>query len=974
MWAAAGVSFERRNLMKFTKHLWVPIAVGLVAAAGCSTSAPTPSPGDDLDVALSPSVIAQMESLIAEKSARTPAQRKIDSSLLYARSGRFNTTLAGGKDPAKQIKSLHQIDAQGRYLVDLKANMSALRGRIESLGGAIVDAGPSHARAWLGLDHLEDLAAEPAVAWIHPAFQAMTWRTDKPGNHPKWRTGTRAERVAAVQAAQAACPAPSATVPEPATSLAGASIGTGTGTANVGAKTSEGDKAHAADRARKCFGIDGTGIKVGVLSDSDDFKDQAIASGDLPASTTTIPDQDGRPGAGEGTAMMEIVHDLAPGADLVFATAFNGPESFADNIRRLRFEFHCDVIVDDVIYFAESPYQDDIIAQAVADVTADGAMYFSSAGNGGNFDDGTSGTWEGDFKPAGALATLPSGYTVHSFGNGVIANRIELDGGPLILHWADPSTIDEPLSSNDYDLFVLDNDLRDVLLASTNIQAGHELPFEPLGFLIPAGFRVVIAANPGAETRALRTVIFNGEYAISTSGSTYGHNSAADAYGVAAVDAAEADGGEFIAGPTTPVELFSSDGPRRIFWDRNSQPINPAKPIPTFASGGGVSRAKPDIAAADGVVTTLPPGSGLNPFFGTSAAAPHAGAIAALLKAAGFSPSQIRAAIVASALDIEATGPDRDSGRGIVSAFNALQKAGAKAAVVLDAGAPTVTPLGGGTALVPGSTALMNVALTNSGCANATAVTSALTSSSPDVFIIPLGTSAYPNIASGGGSATNTTPFAFFVQPTVPCGAQLPFSLAVTYTNAATRAVQTRTFGFLVQTGRPGAPMHFAYTGPVVPIPDNDPAGVDVAIPVTFSAGPIAKLALNIDGTACSAAVGSTTVGVDHTWVGDLTFKLTSPGTSVRSVTVIDAAGGPGNSGNNFCQTILDDAGTSSIQTVPATQAPFGGTFKPASPLSAFTGADANGTWTLHVTDNAFLDTGNVRAFSIDVSGFTCAP
>src|SRR6185436_14555632 len=317
--------------------------------------------------------------------------------------------------------------------------------------------------------------------------------------------------------------------------------------------------------------------------------------------------------------------------------------------------FHCDVIIDDVIYFFESPYEDDIIAQAVNDVTANGGMYFSSAGNAGNFDDGTSGTWEGDFKATGALASLPSGYTVHSFGNGAISNRIEdtpFLGGPLILHWSDPGTLSLPASGNDYDLFVLDNDLRNVVVAATDIQDGDDIPFEFLGFLIPGGFRVVIAAKPGAETRAVRTVLFNGEFGISTPGATYGHNSTVDGYGVAAVDSFEAGGGEFSGGPTTPVEVFSADGPRRIFYRPDNTPINADKPGVTFASGGGNTRAKPDVSAADGVSTTLPPGSGLNPFFGTSAAAPHAGAVAALIKSAlpTRTSAQIRSALVGSAI------------------------------------------------------------------------------------------------------------------------------------------------------------------------------------------------------------------------------------------------------------------------------------------------------------------------------------
>jgi subtilisin-like proprotein convertase family protein len=157
----------------------------------------------------------------------------------------------------------------------------------------------------------------------------------------------------------------------------------------------------------------------------------------------------------------------------------------------------------------------------------------------------------------------------------------------------------------------------------------------------------------------------------------------------------------------------------------------------------------------------------------------------------------------------------------------------------------------------------------------------------------------------------------------------------------------------------------------VVPIPDADPAGVDVPLPVTFSGG-IGKVSFSIDGDTCSSTAGATTVGVDHSWVGDLTFVLTSP--SGRSAKIIDAAGGTGNSGNNFCQTVLDDAAPTSIADVAIAQAPFTGTFSPQQAQSVFAGDNANGTWILHVTDNAFIDTGSVRAFSISVSGFTCTP
>ena len=77
----------------------------------------------------------------------------------------------------------------------------------------------------------------------------------------------------------------------------------------------------------------------------------------------------------------------------------------ASNIRSLRYTYGCDIIVDDELYYDESPFQDSVVAQAVNDVTANGALYFSSASNAGNKDDGTSGTWEGDFSDSGQTMT-----------------------------------------------------------------------------------------------------------------------------------------------------------------------------------------------------------------------------------------------------------------------------------------------------------------------------------------------------------------------------------------------------------------------------------------------------------------------------------------------------------------------------------------------------------------------------------------
>ena len=429
--------------------------------------------------------------------------------------------------------------------------------------------------------------------------------------------------------------------------------------------TSEGDVAHMADLARSSFGVDGSSINIGVLSDSVDALASLQASGDLPAGVTVLPGQSGNPGTSEGTAMLEIIHDLAPGANLFFATAFGGEAQFAQNILDL-FAAGCDIIVDDVAYFSEGVFQDDIVAQAVNTVTAGGAFYFSSAGNSGNFNDSTSGVWEGDFNTAASQPAALTGFNVHDFGGGITGNLITVDSPFFfVLSWADPLGA----SANDYDLFLLNAVGDTVIASSTNIQDGNDDPFEFISSqgVNDAGLLLVIVKTTG-DDRYLHLNTSRGQLSIATAGQTSGHNSAEQAFGVAAVSAALGLPTGFDG--TEQVETFSSDGPRKIFFEANGTPITAGD----FSSSGGVDRQKPDIAAADGVSTATP---GFNPFFGTSAAAPHAAAIAALILEADptLSQAEMRAILTGTAIDIEAIGPDRDSGAGIIDAFAAVNAA-----------------------------------------------------------------------------------------------------------------------------------------------------------------------------------------------------------------------------------------------------------------------------------------------------------
>jgi Subtilase family len=551
--------------------------------------------------AVSPEAAAQIQALLAGKAARTPVQRKIGSQLLYA------ARMARGQPVAPGLTSLRaavQGDGAGRAKVDVRGAVDdALLKELEGLGGIPLDVQRARGalRAWLPLDAIETLAGLTAVTSVRPAGLAVTRQID----------------------------------------------------------TSEGDVAHRADALRAAFGVDGTGVTVGVLSDGVDSLASLEASGDLPP-VTVLP---GQAGSGdEGSAILEIVHDLAPGATLLFATAFGSQASFAQNILDLR-QAGAQILVDDVGYFAEAAFQDDDVAASVDGVVSDGALYFSSAGNEGNLDDGTAGAWQGDFVDSGQLI---AGAEMHDFGGGVTSNAItRASPFAYTLHWSDP----KPYSSNDYDLFLLNKPGTVVLAASTDVQDGNDAPFEILGALPnDSGYRLVIARNPGSQARMLYLSANRGELAHATRGQISGHPAARGAVAVAAVDVRDANGPGGTFDGTESVEPYSSDGPRQVFFEADASAITPGD----FSSSGGEVRPKPDLAAADCVSTAAP---GFGTFCGTSAAAPHAAALAALLweltQGSGAVPRDLVAALRGTALDIEAPGQDVDSGAGLVTALAA---------------------------------------------------------------------------------------------------------------------------------------------------------------------------------------------------------------------------------------------------------------------------------------------------------------
>jgi subtilisin-like proprotein convertase family protein len=928
-----------------------------IAAVAASMSLALPAmaaPSAASTADLPANAVAQINALAQAKLGLSPAERKVDSKLLAADKIRRNVPLAAG---VNRVATGVTTDKAGRATVDIKAAVSKdLLGRVAALGGSVRDTQLKYnsIRADVPLASIEALAATPGVSKVALASGAMTDRVG-PGPQRLSKVEREAQLRQRVATALAEAKGRRASAVTPA----------------IGAVTSEGDAAHAADTARTRFRVSGVGVTVGVLSDGVDSLAASIASGDLPPDARALP---GQAGSGdEGTAMMEIVHDLAPKAKLLFATAFTSEESFAQNIRDLR-TAGADIIVDDVIYFDESPFQDGPVAQSVIAVTNSGGLYFSSAGNEGNVDDGTAGNWEGDFVSSGQTIGKFAGVA-HDFdpGPGVQkVDRLSEDsaGVPAILQWADPMG----QSSNDYDLYELDG-AGNVVAFSNDVQDGTQNPFEIFGTpFVSGGGRLAVVKFSGAD-RYLQLSAFRGRFetgggltGFNVPGVTRGHSAVPAAYSVAAVPAAAPLPFEIAPGVVNPSgpfpgaytaaqqsEVFTSDGPRHVFYNPDGSPITPGN----LSSTGGTVRAKPDITAADGVSTSVP---GFSPFFGTSAAAPHAAAIAALVLGSnpGITPAEVRTALTSTAIGIEAPGYDRDTGFGIVMANRVLQFTGATPQPFAVAGTPVVTPTTGDhdAFLEPGESASVAIPVTNSGDAAAANTRVQVTTTTPGATITPT-VRNYGRILVG--ATTTSAPFTLTLAPTYEAGAPVILHIKVSFVGAySPQATDAQ-----AQTGQPSdTVVDVAYAGAPVPIPDFSTVGADATVSVS-GVGRMSRLSFSVDGATCSTDAGSTTVGIDHTFVGDLVGTLTAPSGAQVVLFANDGA-----SGNNICQAVFTDSATSSIADAVSGDAPFTGQWAPEQPLSSVLGQSADGTWTLHVEDTASVDTGSIRAFSLHISGF----
>lgn len=444
---------------------------------------------------------------------------------------------------------------------------------------------------------------------------------------------------------------------------------------NAGVVTSQADYVLEAARTRNTRpkNLTGSGVKIGVLSDSFNSLGGAaadVAAGDLPAAGVQVLTEGGT--TDEGRAMCQLIYDLAPGAALAFSTANGGEGAFATHIRDLAdpTKGNCQVIVDDVRYLSEPFFQDGVVAQAVNEVVAQrGVAYFSSAGNYADasyenntpqFTIPTGGTKRLlNFDPSNATTDLTQRITLTTTGS-----------FRPFLQWSDPFYTTAGVKTN-LDMYLIsvksDGTAGDTVARGSNNNIALQVPVETFNYTNSATtgtttFDLIIVVRGGVAPTRIKYINYGSGTTVNewnTSSSTLsGHAAAAAACAVGAVA---------YYNQQTP-ESFTSKGGA----------------LPFLFNSAGVAlatvetRQKPNITSVDGTDTSFfgndLEGNGFPNFSGTSAAAPHAAAVAALLRSSepSLTPAQVYARLTGSARLIGTSATDPLTGAGLIDAYTAV--------------------------------------------------------------------------------------------------------------------------------------------------------------------------------------------------------------------------------------------------------------------------------------------------------------
>lgn len=531
----------------------------------------------------------------AEAAARTGTERNLSTHLLRAR----EAARRGLAHPRHVTR-----DSGGRFQVAIRTDFAGadLSEGLRAAGAAITfqEMGSGYIEAWVSPERLHAVASVPGVNFLRPILPAVP---------------------------------------------------------RTGAVLSEGDAFHQANAARFYLDIAGGGVKVGLITTGVRGLAGAQAFGDLPL----VLDNQIPPGVpantdGDGTALLEIMRDVAPDIRMAYAVAIT-PGNYLQCLTNLR-NAGCDIIVDHLGFYAEPFFEDGMLAQALDQAAADGFHVVSAAGNDGQ------NHWEGPYVDVDPLTGVGVSDDFHAFAPNDPYLAITIRPQTVctvVLQWSDPFGA----SATDYNLYLYDGPVQNLLDSSLDIQDGNDDPFEFVQFYNTTnadqlGQIAIDKVDPLQPDRRLEFFVIgsplSGEVSIGSvtidepavpAGSIIGQAAARSAITVAALDVT--------APPMNVIEPFSSRGPSVI------------------EHASAETRLKPNVSAADRVSITTGSGEPI-PFLGTSAAAAHTVGIMALLLELNpaLDPQEMKDTLEASCYDILLPGYDTTSGAGRLDALLAI--------------------------------------------------------------------------------------------------------------------------------------------------------------------------------------------------------------------------------------------------------------------------------------------------------------
>ncbi|WP_378143648.1 S8 family serine peptidase [Cnuibacter sp. UC19_7] len=485
--------------------------------------------------------------------------------------------------------------------------------------------------------------------------------------------------------------------------------------------------------AQELYEVDGSGVKVGIISDSfgtavDPLSTPAddVAAGLLPgvgnpcgySQPVQVVRESADPGSDEGRAMAQLVHSIAPGATLAFASGGNNQVAFASSVDAL-LDAGADIIVDDLGYADELMFQDGTISNAVSGAESRGVPFFTAAGNDtsigrvGPSTGSVISSWETPaYRPTDCPAVIDAALAetgetgdcldFSPTGAGDPTDQLlypNLRGGvsSIMLQWAQP-------------FGAADTQLTGVVLDSNGAIVGgapfagvnpvRVINFTPTGgaydFVIVRSTTGGVAASlPRVKSIFLGSYLGGAEYYQSVGGdivgpSIYGHAGTPSAVSVVAANAETPD----------TLEPFSGTGPATLYFE----------PVPSTAALPAPIVGAPDVTGVDGGWTNFfdrrQPVSGrpgVYSFTGTSASAPSVAAVAALglQLSPQATPQQVRSALTSTADEVpnifNGVTPEDATGAGRVDAaafLAALPRVPVPPAPVPPA--PVPVPAGGG--------------------------------------------------------------------------------------------------------------------------------------------------------------------------------------------------------------------------------------------------------------------------------------